>query len=127
MQVEQGRFVLDREWKGQSKTQATIGKYDYGGLFLRMPWKKGIQGEVINPARQRNGQAEGQRAMWVAVGMQVEGREDMAHIGIFDHPEDRKSVVSGKRVSVRVDNGGGGIYRKKITEHDKHEHIRTRN
>jgi hypothetical protein len=24
--------------------------------------------------------------MWVDVGMQVEGREDLAHIAIFDHP-----------------------------------------
>src|SRR3546814_12473349 len=76
MQVEQGRFVLDLEWKGQAKTQATIGKYDYGGLFLRMPWKKGIQGEVINHAPQRNGQAEGQRALWVDVGKQAEGRAE---------------------------------------------------
>src|SRR3546814_13236023 len=99
MQVEQGRFVLDLEWKGQAKTQATIGKYDYGGLFLRMPWKKGIQGEVINTARQRNGQAEGQRAMWVDVGMQVEGREDMAHIATFDHPDNRRSPKSWRVVS----------------------------
>src|SRR3546814_14451840 len=55
--------------------------FPYTTLFLS------IQGEVINTARQRNGQAEGQRAMWVDVGMQVEGREDMAHIAIFDHPD----------------------------------------
>ena len=51
-----------------------------------MPWKDGIKGEVINAARQRNEKAEGQRAMWVDVGMQVEGRNDLAHVAIFDHP-----------------------------------------
>ena len=78
---------LDLEWRGQAKTDVTISKYDYGGLFLRMPWREGIQGEVVNAARQRNARAEGQRAMWIDVGMQVEGRDDLAHIAIFDHPD----------------------------------------
>src|SRR3546814_11324576 len=35
----------------------------------------------------------------------------------FEHPElDRKSVVEGKSVSVRVDLGGRRIYKKKTTE-----------
>ena len=44
-------------------------------------------GEVVNAARQRNERAEGQRAMWIDVGMQVEGRDDLAHVAIFDHPD----------------------------------------
>lgn len=83
------KYLLDLEWSGEAKTDVTIGKYDYGGLFLRMPWKPGIKGEVINAARQRNEKAEGQRAMWVDVGMQVEGRDDLAHVAIFDHPENK--------------------------------------
>ena len=83
------RFVLDLEWKGKAVKAITIGKYDYGGLFLRMPWKKGIKGEAVNAARQRNANAEGQPAMWVDVGMQVDGRDDLAHVAIFDHPENR--------------------------------------
>jgi putative membrane-bound dehydrogenase-like protein len=81
------RFVLDLEWRGTAKTDATIGRYDYGGLFLRMPWREGIAGEVVNAARQRNERAEGQRAMWIDVGMQVQGRSDQAHIAVFDHPD----------------------------------------
>ena len=54
-------------------------------LFLRMPWRQGITGQVVNAARQRGRRAEGQRALWVDVGMQVEGRNDLAHIAIFDH------------------------------------------
>ncbi len=86
---DSGKYVISLEWKGEAKTDITIGKYDYGGLFLRMPWKEGIKGEVINTARQRNEKAEGQRAMWVNVGMQVEGRNDLAHIAIFDHPDNK--------------------------------------
>ena len=87
MREQDGKFLLDLEWRGEAKTDVTIGKYDYGGLFLRMPWREGIAGEVVNAARQRNEKAEGQRAMWIDVGMQVEGRDDLAHVAIFDHPD----------------------------------------
>ena len=79
------QYILDLEWKGEALTDVTIAKYDYGGLFIRMPWRKGMPAEVVNGARQRNGRAEGQRAVWLDVGMQVPGRDDMARIAIFDH------------------------------------------
>ncbi len=87
MREQAGTFVLNLEWRGDARADVTIGKYDYGGLFLRMPWREGLAGEVVNAARQRNERAEGQRAMWVDVGMQVEGRADLAHIAIFDYPD----------------------------------------
>ena len=87
IQLDSGKYILDLEWRGEAQTNVTIGEYDYGGLFLRMPWYEGIPGEVVNAARQRDEKAEGQRAMWVDVGMQVEGRGDLAHITIFDHPD----------------------------------------
>ena len=86
MEVKDGEYVLDLSWSALAKTDITIGKYDYGGLFLRMPWKKGIDGRVFNSSRQANSRAEGQRSVWVDVGMKVPGREDRAHIAIFDHP-----------------------------------------
>src|SRR3546814_14188069 len=45
-----------------------------------------------------------------------------AHVPNADgalRPGDRKSVVSGKSVSVRVDLGGGRIIKKQIDENDK--------
>ena len=89
MKQKDGKYLLDLEWNGEAQTDVTIGKYDYGGLFIRMPWKEGIKGEVINAARQRNEKAEGQPAMWVDIAMQVEGRNDLAHIAILDHPENK--------------------------------------
>lgn len=86
MRIKDGKYLLDLEWNGEAQTDVTIGKYDYGGLFVRMPWKEGIKGEVVNAARQRNEKAEGQAAMWVDIGMQVAGRTDLAHIAILDHP-----------------------------------------
>lgn len=102
MKANDGKFFLELEWKGEAKTDITIGKYDYGGLFLRMPWREGIKGEVVNAARQRNEKAEGQPAMWVDAGMQVEGRDDLAHITIFDHPQNK-----GYPQTWRVDNQFG--------------------
>ncbi|MFD2203334.1 PVC-type heme-binding CxxCH protein [Shivajiella indica] len=84
-----GKYFLDLDWKGEAIQNLVIGKYDYGSLFLRMPWKEGIKGEIVNAARQKNQMAEGQPSMWVNVGMQVDGREDFANFAIFDHPENR--------------------------------------
>lgn len=84
---EEGKLLLNLEWRGEGLVDVTINEFDYGGLFLRMPWKKGIEGEAVNAARQKNNRAEGQRAMWVDVGMEIEGQDEWGHITIFDHPE----------------------------------------
>jgi len=89
MQEKNGKFLLDLEWKGEAKTDITMGKFYVGGLFLRMPWHKGVNGEVVNAVGQRNKEAETHRAVWVDVGIQLEGRDDLAHIAIFDHPNNR--------------------------------------
>jgi len=82
-----GKYLLSLEWQGEALTDITINEFDYGGLFLRMPWKEGIKGEVENAARQRNEKAEGKRAMWVDAGMEIEGLDGWGHIAIFDHPD----------------------------------------
>ncbi|EON77092.1 hypothetical protein ADIS_2402 [Lunatimonas lonarensis] len=89
LREEGGEFLLDLVWKGEAIVPVTIGKYDYGGLFVRMPWRDGIDGEVVNAARQKNEKAEGQPAMWVKVGMQLDGRTDYAQIALFDHPANK--------------------------------------
>ena len=85
MRVDGDRYLLDLEWSGEAHTDVSINEMSYGGMFLRMPWHKDIAGEAVNAARQQGAQAEGQRAMWVDVGMQVEGRDDLLHVAIFDH------------------------------------------
>ncbi len=89
MRYEGDAYVLDLQWTGAAKTKITIGKYDYGGLFIRMPWRKGMPAEVLNAARQVDLDAEGKRAPWLDLGLQVDGRDDLAHIAIFDHPKNR--------------------------------------
>src|SRR5690606_9865698 len=84
-----GEYILGLEWKGDAKMDVIIGQYDYGSLFLRMPWKEDIDGEIVNAARQKNELAEGQPSMWANVGMTIEGREDRVNVAVFDHPENR--------------------------------------
>tara|TARA_A100001037_G_C15152483_1_gene640379 strand:- start:190 stop:4179 length:3990 start_codon:yes stop_codon:yes gene_type:complete len=86
MRLIEGEYILDLEWRGSAITDITINEFDYGGMFLRMPWKEGVRAEVINASRHRDSQAEGKKSMWLDIGMQVEGRDDLAHIAIFDHP-----------------------------------------
>ena len=41
----------------------------------------------MNSNGQRDKDTEQQRAIWVDVGIQVEGRNDLAHIAVFDYPD----------------------------------------
>ncbi len=81
------RYFLDLEWRGEGLVDLTVARHDYGGLFVRMPWRAGMEGGVVNSNRQRNARATGQRALWADVGLKIEGRSDLAHIAIFDHPK----------------------------------------
>ena len=84
---DEDKHLLSLDWNGEALQEFTVNEFSYGGMFLRMPWKKGIEGEAVNAARQKNERAEGQRAMWVDVGMEIEGLDDWGHITIFDHPD----------------------------------------
>ena len=82
-------YILDLEWKGEAKVDVTMGKFYVGGLFVRMPWKKGYDGDIINAAGQKNRDVEAQRAIWADVGITTPGRSDRAHMAIFDHPDNK--------------------------------------
>lgn len=102
MSEAEGRYILDLRWQGKAMRDVTMGKFYVGGLFVRMPWRKGIPSEVVNATGQRNSEAEGQRAIWNDIAVQVEGRTDLAHIAVLDHPDN-----SGFPTPWRVDNEFG--------------------
>lgn len=79
-------YTVDLDWQGRALVDVSFDQYDYGGLFLRMPWKKETGGTAVNSEGQEGKAAEGQRARWVDVGMPIAGRDDWAHIVIMDHP-----------------------------------------
>jgi hypothetical protein len=99
LREREGKYILDLEWKGEAISDVTMGKFYVGGLFVRMPWRKDIGGEVINAEGLRNSQAEGQRSLWTDIGIRVPGREDHAHIAILDHPDNAAFPIPW-----RVDN-----------------------
>ena len=99
MQQVDGKFLLDLEWQGVAKEDITMEKFYVGGLFLRMPWHEGIGGQVINSEGKINSDAEGKKAKWTDIGLQIDGRDDMAHVSIFEHPAN-----AGFPNAWRVDN-----------------------
>src|SRR5204863_9978523 len=78
-------YLIDMTWKATAKTAITFDKYEYGGLFIRMPWRGKPGSQAINSEGQINGKAEGQKARWVDIGMTVDGRKDAAHIAVISH------------------------------------------
>jgi len=77
---------LELTWILTAQVDLTFGQYDYGGLFLRMPFRKARGGEAMNSAGHRNAEAEAQRARWCAVSMPVNDEGAWAGVALFDHP-----------------------------------------
>ena len=84
--TDNGEIILDLEWKGYANKEITVSKYNYGGLFLRMPWKRNIGAETINSNGDKNQIGEGKSANWVDLGMEILGLDKMGRIVIYDHP-----------------------------------------
>ncbi len=82
--------ILDLQWKGRAHGAVTIGEFPYGGMFLRMPFRKENGGRVLNSEGADQEGSEGQRARWVGVEMPIPGREQTAErlcsIAMMDHP-----------------------------------------
>lgn len=88
LREEDGFLLLDLEWRGKALVDVKVEKFFVGGLFMRMPWTKGIAGEAINSMGERNRRkADGHRSEWVDVGMEISGIEEWGHIAILEHPD----------------------------------------
>lgn len=86
--TDHGKFyTLDLDWSAKAAVPITVEKYDYGGLFVRMPWTAKTGGEAINAEGKKNGAADTQKSKWVDVGMPIEGRDDEGRIAILDHKD----------------------------------------
>jgi len=81
----QKTYLIDFTWTAKAHTDVTVDKCEYGGLFIRMPFKRQPGSQAINSEGQTNGKAEGQKAHWVDIGMPVEGRKDAGHISVLSH------------------------------------------
>ncbi|MFD2203346.1 DUF6807 family protein [Shivajiella indica] len=85
----EGQYILDLVWTGDAKSDVLMEKFYVGGLFVRMPWVKETVGEIVSASGLKNLEIEGQRSIWTDIGIKLEGRDDFAHIALFDHPENK--------------------------------------
>ena len=89
-QEQDGRFLIDLNWQADAENDVVVNAFDYGGLFLRMPFRKEIGGRALNGDGAENQDADGQRTRWVGVEMPIPGRtqsaEPVCSIAILDHP-----------------------------------------
>lgn len=79
-------LFLDLDWKLQAIPDVRIDRHDYGGLFIRMPFRRGIGATVLNDRGQRNDATEQQSAAWVDLYMLMENSGIGAGITVCDHP-----------------------------------------
>lgn len=80
--------VLELAWTLTACVDLRFGPHAYGGLFLRMPWRKETGGNVLTSEGAATIEAaEGRRARWVALAMQLPGRRNSpAGAVMMDHP-----------------------------------------
>jgi len=125
MQAVDGKYVLDLQWQGQAKTHITFGQYYVSGLFIRMPWRPGVQAEAVNSNGLRNQNAEAQHAKWVDLGVQGDGRDTPAHLVVFDNPGN-DGFPGSWRVDEQFGFGPNRSWREWEMEKDQVETLRYR-
>lgn len=76
----------DLDWRLTAVGRRRLGRYDYGGLFLRMPVHPGVECSLLTSSGCRaQPEAEGGRFAWVALAINAPG-EAPAGLAIIDHP-----------------------------------------
>ena len=90
------RLELDMDWTLTAQRDLVFGEYEYGGLFLRMPYRAETGGSAVDSEGRTS---DGGRARWVAVTLPLleTGRE--ASAVLLDHPGN-----PGSPVPWRIDN-----------------------
>jgi len=86
---EEEHYVLDLDWSAKALTDVTVGEFKYGGLFLRAPWRKGVDARILTSEGVVDEAGEGQPARWVDLELEVAGMDEPAHVTMLDHPSNR--------------------------------------
>ena len=80
-------YFIDVHWEGFAQKDLIIEEHEYSPLFLRMPWKEGVETKVINAVRNKDQAGEGKRAVWLDIAMKLNNSDDFVHVAMFDHAE----------------------------------------
>lgn len=78
-----GGYAIDFEWTLQALVDVTFGEYEYGGLFLRMPFRDELGGEVQTSEGEVR---DGIRAEWVSVTMPLGSPDTLGTVAILSSP-----------------------------------------
>ena len=95
-------LFLDLNWRLQAIPDVQIDQHSYGGLFIRMPFRRGSGASVLNAAGRQDDDTEQQAAAWVDLHMPLENSEIGGGITVCDHPGN-----PGHPVKWRVDGQRG--------------------
>jgi hypothetical protein len=82
------RLELDLTWSLHAQRDLTFGEYEYGGLFLRMPYRAETGGKAVDSEGQSQ---SARRARWVAVTMPLPDTAREVEAALLDHPQNRDS------------------------------------
>ncbi|MDA1190277.1 MAG: PmoA family protein [Candidatus Poribacteria bacterium] len=118
-------YTLDLDWLLTAATDLTFGKYGYGGLFLRMPWRKETGGRALTSEGLGLPEAEGQRARWVGVSMPIAGRDTPAGIAFLDHPDNPEHPVPWRvdgQLGISPSRCIAGAWELKQNEHSRNRY-----
>ena len=117
LEAARGGVILDMEWSGEAADDIRFDAADRGGLVVsnRGPGTIGI----VNAARQRDGKANREAAMWTMMTRKApEG--PTVHLAVFDHPHNpgfpqRWHIGEGRFGPVRALGGAWDLDRKDAT------------
>lgn len=92
LEADKLRF-LDLDWTLQALPDVQIEQHAYGGLFIRMPFRRGSGASVLNAAGRQDDDTEQQAAAWVDLHMPLENSEIGGGITVLDHPDNPSHPV----------------------------------
>ncbi|MDM4762038.1 PmoA family protein [Galbitalea sp. SE-J8] len=90
LRSDDGRLELRLAWTLTADRALAFGRYDYGGLFLRMPFRPGAGGSAIDS---EGSAGPANRARWVAVTMPLPETGRVARVALLDHPQNLEHPV----------------------------------
>lgn len=92
MQASDGRYILDLEWKGQAngdRVRSILGRRLVRSDAVHVD----DRAEAVSSNGQRDKDAEAQRTKWVDLEIQVDGRNGLVHVVIFNSPDNSSFPV----------------------------------
>ena len=100
--VVDDQVQLDLHWELSAPQAITLDQCDYGGLFIRMPFRHERACHVLNNRGQRDDDCEQQRAAWLAMDLMLPDSDDVVFMALFTKPD-----ADGQDIPWRVDGTRG--------------------